>query len=82
MIKNLVFRQKLKEAGVTDSMFSLYQQYLDSGNKQGQERLLCQFRRIQSVKLKSDRDKLACLDYMIAKVEKNSNIYENDGFSE
>ena len=82
MIKNLVFRQQLKEAGVTDGMFALYQQYLDSGNKQGQERLLCQFRRIQSVKLKSDRDKLACLDYMIAKVEKHSNIYESDGFPE
>ena len=69
MIKDLVFRQKLQEAGVTDSMLALYQQYLDSGNKPGQERLLYQFRRIQSVKLKSDREKLACLDYMITKVE-------------
>ena len=82
MIKDLVFRQKLKEAGVTDDMFALYQQYLDSGNKQGQERLLCQFRRIQSINLKSDRDKLACLDYMIAKVEKDGNIYESGGFPE
>ena len=82
MIKDLIFRQKLKEAGVTDGMFALYQQYLDSGNRQGQERLLCQFRRIQGVKLKSDRDKLACLDYMIAKVEKNYNIYENNSFPE
>ena len=69
MIKDLVFRQKLKEAGVTDDMFALYQQYLDTGNELGQERMLRQFRRIQSEKLKSDRDKLACLDYMIAKVE-------------
>ena len=69
MTKDSVFRQMLQEAGATDGMFALYQQYLDSGNKQGQERLLCQFRRIQSEKLKSDRDKLACLDYMIAKVE-------------
>ena len=82
MIKDLVFRQKLQEAGVTDDMFALYQQYLNSGNKQGQERLLCQFRRIQSVKLSSARDKLACLDYMIAKVEKNGNIYEGNGFPE
>ena len=69
MIKDSVFRQKLQEAGVTDSMLALYQQYLDTGNKLGQERMLRQFRRIQSEKLKSDRDKLACLDYMIAKVE-------------
>ena len=69
MTKDLVFRQKLQEAGVTDGMFTLYQQYLDTENKLGQERMLRQFRRIQSEKLKSDRDKLACLDYMIAKVE-------------
>ena len=69
MIKDSVFRQKLQEAGVTDSMLALYQQYLDTENKLGQERMLRQFRRIQSEKLKSDRDKLACLDYMIAKVE-------------
>ena len=69
MIKDLIFRQQLKDAGVTDDMFALYQQYLDSGNKFGQERMLNQFRRIQSEKLKSDRDKLARLDYMMAKVE-------------
>ena len=69
MIKDSVFRQKLQEAGATNGMFALYQQYLDTGNKLGQERMLRQFRRIQSEKLKSDRDKLACLDYMIAKVE-------------
>lgn len=73
MTKDLVFRQKLQEAGVTDGMLALYQQYLDSGNKQGQERLLCQFRRIQSAKLRSDKEKLACLDYLIAKVEKTEN---------
>ena len=82
MIRDLVFCQKLQEAGVTDDMFALYQQYLDSGNKQGQERLLCQFRRIQSVKLSSARDKLACLDYMIAKVEKSSDIDGSNGFPE
>ena len=69
MIKDSVVRQKLQEAGATNGMFALYQQYLDTENRQGQERMLRQFRRIQSEKLKSDRDKLACLDYMIAKVE-------------
>ena len=69
MKKDLAFRQKLQESGASDDMIALYQRYLDSGNKQGQERLLCQFRRMQNVKLKTDREKLACLDYMIAKVE-------------
>ena len=66
---DLAIRQKLQEAGATGDMIALYQRYLDSGNKQGQKRLLRQFRRIQSEKLKIDREKLACLDYMITKVE-------------
>ena len=69
MEKDLAFCQKLQEAGADDDMVTLYQQYLNSGNKQGQERLLRQLRSIQNVKLKTDREKLACLDYMIAKVE-------------
>ena len=63
--------QFLKDAGVDADMISLYQRYLDAGNKQGQERVLCRCRRSQSEKLKSDREKLARLDYMIAKVEKD-----------
>lgn len=70
MNTDLTFCQKLREAGVTDDMIALYQRYLDSGNRQGQERLLCQFRCRQSEELKSNREKLACLDFMIAKVEK------------
>ena len=62
-------RQRLKKAGVPEDMITQYQHYLDSGNKQGQKRLLCRFRRIQSETLKNDREKLACLDYIIAKIE-------------
>ena len=63
--------QFLKDAGADADMISLYQRYLDAGNKQGQERVLCRCRRSQSEKLKSDREKLARIDYMIAKVEKD-----------
>ena len=63
-------RQRLKETGVPEDMITQFQHYLDSGNKQGQKRLLCRFRRIQSEALKNDREKLACLDYIIAKIEK------------
>lgn len=63
--------QFLKNAGIDADMISLYQRYLDAGNKQGQERVLCRCRRSQSEKLKHDREKLARLDYMIAKVEKD-----------
>lgn len=68
MVKGTQF---LKYAGADDYMISLYQRYLDAGNKQGQERVLCRCRRLQNEKLKSNREKLARLDYMIAKVEKD-----------
>ena len=69
MEMDTAIRQRLKEAGATDDMILEYQRYLDAGDKQGQKRLLCRFRRIQSETLKKDREKLACLDYIIAKIE-------------
>lgn len=71
------FRQALKEAGIPDNMILQYQNYLDSGNRQGQKRLLCQFRRIQKEKLNKDRVRLACLDYIIARVEKTEELSES-----
>ena len=73
---NQEFKQRLKETGIPDDMIQQYQNYLDSGNRQGQKRLLCRFRRIQNDTLKRDREKLACLDYIIAKVEKTGELLE------
>ena len=70
MKKDLNIIRRLKEAGATDDMILQYRRYFDAGDKQGQKRLLCRFRRIQSEALKNDREKLACLDYIIAKIEK------------
>ena len=78
MEMDTAIRQRLKEAGATDDMILQYQRYLDAGDKQGQKRLLCRFRRIQKDGLKRDREKLACLDYIIAKVEKTHELSEND----
>ena len=77
MQKDTANRQRLKEAGVPDDIIMQYERYLDSGNKQGQKRLLCQFRRIQNDSLKRDREKLACLDYIIARVEKTGELPQN-----
>lgn len=82
MQKDTAIRQRLKETGATDDMILQYQRYLDSGNKQGQERLLCRFRRIQKDMLKKGREKLACLDYIIARVEKTHELSESDRQSE
>ena len=78
MEMDTAIRQRLKEAGATDDMILQYQRYLDAGDKQGQKSLLCRFRRLQSEALKKDREKLSCLDYIIAKVEKTDELSEND----
>ena len=70
MKKDLTFSQRLKEAGITDDLIAQYQRYTDSGNKHGQERVLRRCRRIKNEALKADREKLACLDYIIARVGK------------
>lgn len=74
MNKDTVIRQRLEESGVPKDMIIQYQHYLDSENKQGQERLLCRFRRMQNARLKEDREKLTCLDYIIAKVERTGEL--------
>ena len=78
MKKDLTFYQRLKEAGATDDMIALYQTYLTSANKKGQERLLCRCRRIESEKLRKDREKLSRLDFCIARVEKTQDLFENN----
>ena len=82
MQKDRLISQILKETGAPDDMILQYQRYLDSGNKQGQERLLCRFRRIQKDMLKKDREKLACLDYIIARLEKTHELSESNHPSE
>ena len=77
MQKDRATSQRLKEAGIPNDIIMQYERYLDSGNKQGQKRLLCQFRRIQNDALKRDREKLACLDYIIARVEKTGELPQN-----
>lgn len=70
--------QKLKEVGMADELLMQYQRYLDAGNKQGQERLLCRFRCAQREQLAENQEKLACLDYIIAKVENSSQLFEKE----
>ena len=80
MREDLTTKQKLKEAGMTDELLAQYQRYVETGNKQGQERLLCRFRCAQRERLTQNREKLACLDYIMAKVEKSGDLFgEKDG---
>ena len=78
MKKDTPINQKLREIGATDDMIAQYERYLESGNRQGQERLLCRFRRMQQDRLNEDREKLACLDYIISKVERTQTFFERD----
>ena len=78
MKEDLTFSQKLKEAGADDGLIEQYQRYTDSGNRRGQERVLCRCRGIKNDMLKEDKEKLACLDYIIARVEKTHDLFENN----
>ena len=77
MNKDETIKQKLMMLGAPDDMIAQYQRYLESGDRQGQERLLCRFRAVQNETLTRDREKLACLDYIIAKVEKTEELFES-----
>ena len=61
--------QRLTEEGADSIMLERYQHYQETGNIQGKYGLVCRFRRAKSEELKREREQLACLDYMIAKVE-------------
>ena len=75
MKKDSAFNLKLREAGATDDLIEQYQRYAESENRHGQERVLRRCRRIKTETLKEKRDTLACLDYIIAKVEKTHELF-------
>ena len=81
MEENNNINHKLKEAGATEDIITRYQSYLASGNKKGQERMLCRCRRIKSEKLQEDREKLSRLDYIIARVENTDGLFAGNDSS-
>lgn len=71
MQENTTICQRLKEEGAAPALLEQYRCYQETGNIQGQYGLICRFRREKSEELKKEKEQLACLDYMIAKVESN-----------
>lgn len=69
MQKKTTIYQRLTEEGVDFAMLEQYRRYQEAGNIQGQCGLICRFRREKNEELKKGKEQLACLDYMIAKVE-------------
>ncbi|MBD5508621.1 MAG: hypothetical protein HDR05_11405 [Lachnospiraceae bacterium] len=69
MKKETTICQRLTEEGADAIMMEQYRHYQETGNMQGQYGVVCRFRRTKSEELKREREQLACLDYMIAKVE-------------
>ena len=61
--------QRLTEEGADPAMLEQYRRYQETGSIQGQCGLICRFRREKSEELKKGKEQLACLDYMIAKLE-------------
>lgn len=66
--KTMICR-KLAEEGADSAIVEQCLHYEKTGNIQGLYRLVCRFRRAKWEELKKEREKLSCLDYMIAKVE-------------
>lgn len=66
--ETMIYR-RLTEEGADSAMLEQYRHFQETGNIQGQCGLICRFRREKSEDLKRGREQLACLDYMIAKVE-------------
>lgn len=64
-------RSILSETGATQKQINQYMEYQKTGNKKGQERILCRCKGMQKEKLQDKRRQLSCLDYMIAKVERS-----------
>ena len=75
MKEDLTLNQRLKDAGAPDDLIAQYQRYVESGNRHGQECVLRRCRRIKNDTLKEDREKLACLDYIIERVEKTHELF-------
>lgn len=61
----------LTRTGAEEALIKRYRQYQAEENRKGQERILCRCRSAQNEKLQEKREQLQCLDYMIAKVEKD-----------
>ena len=61
--------QKLKEVGVTDEMLVLYRHCCDTDDENGMKRLLRRFCGIKKQALTEERQRLSCLDYLMAKIE-------------
>ena len=74
MKEDLTLIEKLREAGATDEMIAQYQVCLSSENRHGQECVLCRLKKMQSERLQKSREKLACLDYIIARIEQTHNM--------
>lgn len=61
--------QRFQEEGADATLIEQYQRYEEMGNIRGQYGLVCRFRREKNEELKEEREKLACLDYLIAQLE-------------
>lgn len=71
MQEKITICQRLTEEGIDPVLLEQFRQYRETGNIRGQCGLICRFRREKVEVLKRKKEQLACLDYLIAKVEGN-----------
>lgn len=63
--------QRLTEEGADSALLEQYRRFQETDNLRGQYGLVCRFRRTKNEEMKKEKERLACLDYLLAKVEKS-----------
>ncbi len=63
--------QRLSEEGADSVMLEQYRRFQETDNLRGQCGLICRFRRTKNEEIKKEKEQLACLDYLFAKIEKS-----------
>lgn len=71
MQEKITICQRLTKEGIDPVLLEQFRHYQETGNIRGQCGLICRFRREKMEVLKQKKEQLACLDYLIAKVEEN-----------
>ena len=69
MQKDTALRKRMEEEGFLPDTIRQYEHYCETGDRRGQERMLNRCCGMKREELSREREKLACLDYMIAKLE-------------
>lgn len=71
MQEDTIICRRLTKEGADAAILEQYRQYQETDNIRGQYGLICRFRRTKNEEIKKEKEQLACLDYLLAKMEQS-----------